>query len=64
MKLDDLKNNWKTLDKQLPEGKMVDCQALKNLIRQVADGEADRESLLEPGVEEHTGDGEFLGDGG
>ena len=62
--LDDLKSKWKTLDEHLPEGKMVDRQALKNLIRQVADGEADRESLLEPGVEEHPGDGELLRDGG
>ena len=63
MKLEDLKNKWKTLDKQLPEGKIVNRQALKNLIRQVADVEADRESLLEPGVEEHPGDGELLRDG-
>jgi hypothetical protein len=64
MKLDDLKTKWKTLDKHLPEGKIVDRQALKDLIRQVADEEADRESLLEPGVEEHSGDGELLRDCG
>lgn len=64
MKLDDLKTKWKTLDKHLPEGKIVDRQALKDLIRQVADEETDRESLLEPGVEEHSGDGELLRDSG
>ena len=64
MKLDDLKSKWKTLDEHLPERKIVDRQALKNLIRQVADEEADRELLLEPGVEEHSSDGELLRDGG
>ena len=29
MKLEDLKNKWKTLDKQLPEGKIVNRQALR-----------------------------------
>ena len=64
MKLDDLKTKWKILDKHLPEGNIVDRQALKDLIRQMDDEEADRESLLEPGIEEHTGDGELLRDGG
>lgn len=64
MKLDDLKNKWKTLDKQLPEGKIVNRQALRDLIRQAADEDADRHSLPEPGIEEHAGDRKLLGDGG
>lgn len=64
MKLDDLKNKWKTLDKQLPEGKIVNRQALRDLIRKTADEDADCQSLPEPGVEEHTGDRKLLGDGG
>ena len=64
MKLDDLKSTWKTLDKHLPEGKIVDRQVLKNLIRQVADEEADRESRLEPGGAENSGEGSLLRDGG
>ena len=64
MKLEDLKNKWKTLYKQLPEGKIVNRQALRDLIRKTAEEDADSLSLPEPGVEEHTGDGELLGDGG
>ena len=64
MKLEDLKNKWKTLDKQLPEGKIVNCQALMDLIRKTAEEDADSLSLPEPGIEEHTGDGKLLGDGG
>lgn len=64
MKLDDLKNKWKNLDKQLPEGKIVNRQALRDLIRQAADEDADCQSLPEPGIEEHAGDRKLLGDGG
>ena len=64
MELDDLKNKWKTLDKHLPKGKVVDREALKDLIRKIADEDADSLSLLEPGVEEHTGDRELLRDSG
>lgn len=56
MKLDELKDKWKTLDKHLPEGKIVNRQALKDLIRQTADGDSDRQSLPEPGIEEHASD--------
>ncbi len=58
MKLDELKDKWKTLEKHLPEGKIVNRQALKDLIRQTAtaDEDTDRQSLPEPGIEEHAGD--------
>ena len=49
---------------ELPEGKIVNRQALRDLIRKTAEEDADSLSLPEPGVEEHTGDGELLGDGG
>ena len=43
---------------------IVNRQALRDLIRKSAEEDADSLSLPEPGVEEHMGDGELLGDGG
>lgn len=62
MELDKLKAQWKALDEQLPEDG-TDLQAVKELISQ-HDEKGEGSSLVEPCVEEHSGDGEFLGDGG